>query len=120
MTASPAKSISPERAQKQRELIAALDEAWYLPDEDKLYWIENIETMPSPMLEATTNAIKAKSNLVDKYVGTALEEDKDHMLMAELKNKVLTLKKKAFSIDESAEKGDIEEDLSKKLQEIDG
>jgi|WetSurMetagenome_2_1015567.scaffolds.fasta_scaffold127774_2 hypothetical protein len=98
----------------KKEILRSL----LISDEDKAYWLGNIDDLPDVLVDEMTRVVLKKNTVVDGYLDTALGNDPDHKYLAELKNKLAKAKKKAFSIDEKTEKGRAEKYLENKLKKI--
>lgn len=77
--------------------------------------MDNSDDMPTTQLEAVLAAVMSKNEKVDGYLSAALANDPDQMYLSELKNKLQKIKKEAFRIEEESQKGNLEEELTNKL-----
>jgi hypothetical protein len=95
----------PEPASKEQFLLqfkSAMESCLLLDDADKQYWLENAEKIPMDVLRNVYREVQKKNKSVEKFIKTALENDPDHLYLAELKNKVAKLKRNTKEMAEKA------------------
>ena len=77
-----------------------LQKSLLLEEVDKQYWLENCEKLPVAFLKSVYRLIRGKNKMMEKYIHTALENDTDHVHLADLKAKIKKLKLQSMEIDE--------------------
>ncbi len=89
-----------------------------LEDEDKQYWLQVAETLPSPLLEYFYNFLKEKNVLLDSYIDKAIQADPD--LLPTLKAQVKNLQKhfREFQEKDATNKENAETFLQEELKNI--
>jgi hypothetical protein len=89
-----------------------------IDEEEKTYWLENLDVLPVQVFETVLRIIKEKNWVVDKYVDAALKADAN--IIPELKNKLKQLKKKIAAFKEIQETGaeNAEERLLEEIQKL--
>lgn len=107
--------MSMMRPEQEEALKGALLRCILLKDEDKRFWLENLATLPDVLLVRVLGIVEKENARVDEYVAVALDGDKDHQYLAELKAKIAAIKKKAFSMEQETESGSAEDVLKKEL-----
>lgn len=106
----------PEELKKKftNEVVRSL----LLSDDDKQYWLVNMDDLPVTLVEYFHTIISDKNILVDSYINKALQDDPG--IVPELKEKVKRLKKDILSLEESDEQGSrkLEETLEEELNTL--
>lgn len=106
------------RKQKEQQLRDELSRSMLISDEDRMFWNDQLSTLPDALLEIVLREISESNGQVDAYVEAALEEDKDHKYLSELKEKIKQMKEKAFAMEEGVEKESAEETLEQQLEDL--
>ena len=107
-----------ERKKHEQKLREEMESCMLLSEEDKKFWLDHAPVLPDVVLDNVIKIVKEKNNKVDEYVDAALEEDKDHLYLAELKAKIKKIKSETFELEEKGAKGALEEKLKKQLEEL--
>lgn len=107
-----------DRAKKEDVLRGEIARSILMKEEDKMFWLEQANTLPAALLDKVVEALKEHNSRVDEYLDAALKEDKDHKYLAELKDKIMKIKAAAFAMDEKGEKSGAEENLKKELENL--
>jgi hypothetical protein len=113
------KNLMPGAAQKEEHLIKEIGRSILLSKEDKKFWISQIKSgLPDVILSSLLEQISKNNSTVDSYLDAAIAAGPDNHYLNELKAKVNQIKNRAFEMDESAVKKNLEKDLETKLEEI--
>lgn len=114
---NPQSTLAELRQQLQDELQKTL----LLEDEDRAYWLENLTSLPQPIIENLLTSLLPKNQLVDSYIQIALSQDKNQEHLKALKSQVRQIKQQAYNIEEKSQtptQQKSEEDLLKQLDKI--
>jgi hypothetical protein len=106
------------REQKEQKLREAVKRSILLSPEDKKFWIDHAAMLPNPVLDDVYKLIQSKNEVVDNYLMAALEKDKEHKYLLELKQKIQNIKQKAFEMEEEATHENAEDILKKELDNL--
>ena len=101
-----------------KNFLTELNRNLLLPETEKKFWRENIETMPDVLLKSLYQKIKASNKTTDKYLKIALKEDQAGNYLKELKAKIKAIKKQATALEESSQKESAEDYLSKAMEKL--
>jgi hypothetical protein len=108
----PAKKSSQISAQKKplatldplrQKLKDELQRTILLEEPDRAYWLENLLTIPLPIVENILKTIVPKNQIVDAYVETAMASQTPEQLLQSLKLQVQQIKQQAYRIEEKSE-----------------
>ena len=97
----------------KNKFSAEVQRSLLLSDEDKQYWLGNIDKFPQTLLEYFFKIIAEKNQIVDRCINRALQDDPG--IVPELKEKVRKMKKDILALEETDESKP--EDLEKSLEE---
>ncbi|MBD3270542.1 hypothetical protein GF376_03365 [Candidatus Peregrinibacteria bacterium] len=106
------------REQLQKDLEKALKECVILPDKEKQYWLDQLDTLPEPVLQNVLDAINHKNRLINSFIEVELATDKKQNLLSSLKGYIKKIKINALKIEEGKQQEDDEQQLKKKLETI--
>lgn len=105
----------------KKQLLKEIERSILIEDEDKKYWLEQVETLPIDSIERLLGYIKPKNDKVDEYIDTALAQDKNQEHLKQLKRDVAQIKKTYFKAEEGGQKQQEEEkgeELLKQLEDL--
>ncbi len=97
----------------KKQFSVEVQRSLLLSDEDKQYWLGNIDKFPQTLLDYFFKIISEKNRLVDRCIDRALQDDP--AIVPELKEKVRKMKKDILSLEENEESRP--EDVEKSLEE---
>lgn len=100
------------------QLKSEVTKCLLLSDEDKQYWLENVEKLPMALVGAVLKVVKEKNDLVEQYIRIALENDPNHIHLTELKTRIKQLKQTSLAIEEKAQTPNAEEELEQRLANL--
>lgn len=72
------------------------------PDE-RQFWLDNLQTIPSPIIENLLKALLPKNTLVNSYINKALAQDQNQEHLKSFQIKIKHLKQQAFAIEEQVD-----------------
>lgn len=107
-----------DRAQKEAELLKALKECWYLPEEEISFWTENIRSLPDHSLDNVLAEVSRSNRIMSGSINAALGKNPNNTYLEEIKSKIKKIKKTAFEIEEGSPREKAEKELEQKLKEI--
>ena len=100
------------------EFKTELKRCLLLSDEDRKYWLDNAETLPTIIIEGVLKVVKEKNGLMDKYMRIALQNDPNQTHLIELKTKIKQLKQTSLTIEEKVQTPNADEELERKLANL--
>ena len=106
------------RKQKEADLLEILQQCWYLPEDEKKFWIENVKTLPDHTLNNVIAEVSRSNQIMSKSINAALENNPKNSYLKEIKSKIQKFKQTAFDIEEGAPREKAENELEQKLKEI--
>ena len=102
----------------KKEFKSEVEKCLLLDEADKKYWLENAENISPDVLESVYNVVKNKNDLMSKYISTALANDPNHEILAELKQKIKSIRSGSLKLAEKEEQPDAEKMLAEKLAKL--
>ena len=106
------------RKNKEKQLLKELKKCWYLPKEDKSFWIENMSDLPNHTLLNVLKSIQHSNKLMSKFLQTAIDENPGNNYVKEIKAKINQIKLKAFEIEEEESKSKLDDELERQINNI--
>lgn len=103
------------------QLKTELEKSFIIDQEDKDFWLSNLDQLPAPTIQNLLDKITPKNALVDSYIDTALAQDQNQEHLKSLKADLNRIKQHAFQLEEGSQSGEKqaqEEELLKKLDEV--
>ena len=110
--------MADDRKKKEKLLKEAINRSILVDDEEKVFWLENVSTLPDPILDNVLKAFSSNNEITDEYINTAIKDNPDKDYFAEIKNKVMQIKKAAIEMDEEESKAKLDEDLEKQIKNL--
>ena len=105
-----------KNAQLKKEFLEALEDNLYVKPANKKYLIENFDNLPERTLKGLLKELKDQNDITEKYIKIAIDNDTELVKdMQALKKK---MKKDVVELEESEEKGGLEEILEEELNKI--
>lgn len=101
-----------------QKLKTEIEKSILLDETEKQYWLDILDKLPDVILEGMYKTIKAKNDLMQTYISTALKNDPDHEYLNQLKTKIKKIKNTALQISEKEQSVDAESLLVEKLANL--
>lgn len=101
-----------------KKLVEEIKKSLLLDDADKQYWLENGKNLPDVIIEGVYNAVKAKNDLMQIYIKTALKNDPDQNYLKQLKTKIKEIKSETLKLSEKEQTADADEILAAQLAKL--
>ncbi len=106
------------RQTKENLLKNKISHSLLLPQSEKEFWLNKIETLPDINLERLLSEFQEKNKVIDRYIQTALQNDPNHQHLSEMKALIINLKKEAFQLEGKSEEQDADALLEKNLSNL--
>lgn len=87
----------------QLQLKTEIEHSILLEPADRQFWLENLPSLPLPILQNVLDSLKSKNQQVDTYINLALAQDQNQEHLKSLKAEVKKIKQNTFKIEEKAE-----------------
>lgn len=89
-----------------------------LSDQDKDFWLNNLENLPYGTLWNVFQLIHGKNQFVDKYINIALQQDQNGNYLKILKAEVSKIKNETFQLEDKTESQQTEMQLEQELNNL--
>lgn len=109
-------SLQKLRQQLRDELTRSI----LVTDADRQYWLDNLDTLPLPIIQNLLAILPPRNAQVDGFIETALAQDQKQEHLTSLRRQVAAHKKQAYRLEEKghvADQRQKEEELLRQLDE---
>jgi hypothetical protein len=108
-------SLKKMREQLREELKRSL----LLEEADRQFWLDNLATLPLPLVQNLLAILVPRNARVDGFIETALAQDGKQEHLTSLRRQVAAYKKQAYRLEEKGQAGSEREEEERLLEQLD-
>ncbi len=86
-----------------RDLGKEISRSILLTEKEKTFWLARLPSLPRTLMGIVLKMIRGRNKIVDRYIETALAGKDGRNAMADLKIRIVAIKRHAWEMEEAAE-----------------
>lgn len=101
------------------QLESELKRSMLISEEDRLFWLQELPTLPTASVENLLKILKPKNQQVDEYLDAGLQSDQTQSYLMAIKAEVIKTKKQARQAEEKSQSTTEEQSSEDLMQQLD-
>lgn len=103
----------------RKELEEELKRSLLLEEADRQFWLDNLATLPLPLVQKLLSILAPRNAQVDGFIETALSQDSKQEHLTSLRHQVAAYKKQAYRLEEKGLAGSERQEEERLLEQLD-